>query len=133
MKRLFLYGLICFCSLLMIGCGCSNSKEPVDRINQDDLSGKFFESQTVDGIEISNFVISSQEDLSYISFDAKNTLNDNISVEYIKIYLYDNTDYLLLESYGYVGGNLATGEAKNVRVEVDIDLSTISRVSCEKM
>lgn len=133
MKRVFLCVFICLSSFLMIGCGCSKDKEPVDRIEQDELSGRFFETQTIDGIEISNFTIASEDEGSSISFDVKNTLADNIDVEYIKIYFYDNTDYLIIDSFGYVGGTLSVGESKHIVVDTDVDLSATARVVYEKM
>jgi len=133
MKKMFLFGIICFLSIFMVGCGCSNNNEPVDKIEEEELSGKFYEEQTIGGIAIKNFNIAVEDGESFISFDAENTLVENITVEYIKISLYDENDYLVLESYGYIGGTLTARETKNVVVETDIDLSNVVRVSLEKM
>lgn len=133
MKKIVLCGIICFFSVLMVGCGCSNNNEPVDKIEEEELSGKFYEEQTIDGIAIKNFNIAVEDGESFISFDAENTLVENITVEYIKVSLYDENDYLVLESYGYVGGTLSAKETKNIVVEADLDLSNVVRVSFEKM
>jgi len=133
MKKIFLCTMLCICSIFMVGCGCSTNKEPVDRIDQDELSGKFYDDQVVDGIAIKNFNIAVENGGSYIAFDAENTMDQAISVEYIKIYLYDKTDYVILESYGYIGGTLSIGETKHIVVETDIELSNIARVAYQKM
>lgn len=134
MKKIITYAML-FCSIfLMVGCGCSNKDGKVaEKVNEENLSGQFFENQMVDTMEIQNFNIAVLEDESSISFDLKNTVAESISVEYIKIYLYDSTDHLILESYGYVGGTLGASETKHITVDVDIDLSAVARVAYERM
>ena len=116
----------------MVGCGCSNNK-PIDKVTEEELSGKFYEDQTIEGIKIKNFSIANENNESYISFNCENTLSEDISVEYIKILLYDKNDNLILETYGYVGDTLTVKETKNVVVDVELDLSNIVRVAFEKM
>lgn len=131
MKKIFLCVLLCGCSILMVGC--LNEKEPVDKVEQEQLSGKFYEDQTIDGIKIKNFSIAKENDESYISFDVENTLSTEISVEYIKVSFYDKNDYLILESHGYVGETLSLKGTKHIVIESDIDLSNTARVVYEKM
>ena len=131
MKKIFLCTVLCVCSILMVGC--LDKEEPVDKVEKEQLSGKFFEDQTVDGLKIKNFSIANENDESYISFVVENTLSTEINVEHIKVSLYDKDDYLILELYGYVGETLSSKGTKNVVVESDIDLSNIVRVVYEKM
>lgn len=134
MKKVFMYSILCGCVFLMVGCGCSKTdKDSVEKVDTDSLSGHFFENQTIDTMEIQNFNIVVENGESFISFDLKNTVAQAISVEYIKILLYDNTDYLILESYGDVGGILEASETKHITVTVDIDLSKVVRVVYERV
>ena len=126
--------LLCCCVFFMTGCGCSKTDEDaVEKVDKEKLSGHFFENQTLDTMEIQNFNIVVEEGESHISFDLKNTVAESISVEYIKILLYDNTDYLILESYGDVGGTLEASETKHITITVDINLSNAARVVYERM
>ena len=94
MKKILICSLIC-CSLFLTGCGSSN-KEVKEKINEEELSSKFFDNQTIDTLEVQNFNITVDDNGSYISFNLKNTSNDTVNVEYIKISLYDtnNINYI---------------------------------------
>lgn len=133
MKKIFLCGLLCLCSVLMVGCGCTKENKEKDKVEEGELNGHFFENQMVDTLEIQNFNIAVEDSESFISFDVKNTLDSPATVNYIKIYLYDATDYLVLETYGYVGGTLEASATEHIMVDVDIDLSKVTRVQYEKM
>lgn len=134
MKKTFVCGIMFLCSIFMVGCGCSrDASDSLKKINEDDLSGKFFENQIVDMMEIQNFNIVVEDGTSFISFDVSNTATTPVSVEYIKIFLYDSEENLILESYGYVGGTLEASEIKHIGIDVDIDLSEVKRVAYEKM
>lgn len=134
MKKIVTYAMLCCCIFLMVGCGCSNNNGKVgEKVNEENLSGQFFENQMIDTMEIQNFNVAVLEDESSISFDVKNTVTEPTSVEYIKIFLYDETDHLLLETYGYIGGTLGASETKHVTVDIDIDLSDVARVAYERM
>ena len=131
MKKILICSLIC-CSLFLTGCGSSN-KEVKEKINEEELSSKFFDNQTIDTLEVQNFNISVENNESYISFNLKNTSNDNVNVEYIKISLYDANDILIYETYGHVGGSLAGKQIKLINIAIDIDLSKTAKVSFARM
>lgn len=126
--------MLCLCSLLLVGCGNGKvSNEDMGKIKEDELSGKFFEDQMIDTLEIQNFNIASSDGESFISFTVKNISSDVANVEYIKIYLFSNDGILLHETYGYVGGSLAGGESKFISIDVDTDLTDATKVSFERM
>lgn len=133
MKKILVWGLLCICFVSTVGCGCSKGKNNTpEKIDEATLSGQFFEDQTLDALKIENFNIAVDGE-SFVSFDVKNTTNEPISVQYIKILMYDNKDILVAESYGYVGGTLNVSETRHITVDVDIDLSKVTRVAYEKM
>lgn len=134
MKKIIAYGVILSCIFLITGCGCSKEKNVVpERIEENTLSGKFFDNQMLDTLEIQNFNIAIEDGSSYISFDVSNTAESEVALEYIKILLYDIQDNLTLETYGYIGGAIASLEIKHVVIDVDVELSSITRVAYEKM
>ena len=134
MKKVFMRAMLFCCLFLIAGCGCSKTNDStIGKVDSENLNGHFFENQMLDTMEIQNFNIVVEEGESYISFDLKNTVAEAISVEYIKILLYDDTDYLVLESYGDIGGTLEASETKHIAVVVDIDLSKVARVAYERM
>lgn len=131
MKKLL---VLCLCSLLLVGCNNGKiSNEDMGKINDDELSGKFFEVQMIDTLEIQDFNISNTEGVSFISFSVKNVASYTANVEYIKIYLFSDDDTLIHETYGYVGGSLASGESKFISIDADIDLIDVTKVSFERM
>lgn len=133
MKKMFMCGLLCICFVTTVGCGCSKEKNNTpEKIDEATLSGHFFEDQTLDSIKIENFSIAVDGE-SFVAFNVKNTTSDSVSVQYIKVLMYDDKDNLVAESYGYVGGNLNGSESKYITIEVDIDLSNVTRVAYEKM
>lgn len=134
MKRVFIFTMLCCCSFFAVGCGCSKQNNALpEKIVEETLSGQFFENQMLDTMEIQNFNIAVEDGESFISFDVSNTVDEPISIEFIKILLYDDTDHLILESYGYVGGTLEALATKHITVDVDIDLSDVERVAYERM
>ena len=131
MKKILMCCLIC-CSLFLVGCD-SSKKEIKDKVNEEELSSKFFDNQKIDTMEVQNFNISVENNESYISFNLKNDSNSVVNVEYIKILLYDSNNILIYETYGYVGGSLAGKQIKLINIDVDINLSNVSSVSFERM
>lgn len=133
MKKIIMWGLLCVCFVSTVGCGCSKQKNNnLEKIDESTLSGQFFEDQTLDVLKIENFNIAVDGE-SFVSFDVKNTTKESVSVQYIKVLMYDENDGLVVETYGYVGGTLNASETKHITIDVDIDLSNVARVAYEKM
>ena len=133
MKKIIVSGVILGCLFLLTGCGCTKEKSTVPKIDENTLSGKFFDNQMLDVLEIQNFNIAIEDGASYISFDVSNTAESEFTLEYIKILLYDAQDNLILETYGYIGGALVSSEVKHIVIPTDIELSSVARVVYEKM
>ena len=134
MKKIFMLGILFCCSFLIAGCGC-NKKENInkEKIDIETLSGKFFDNQKLDILEIQNFNIAIESGESFVSFDVKNNSTEPTYVEYIKVLLYDEDDSLIITTYGYIGKNIDGLETIHTEVDVNIDLSKASRVSYERM
>ena len=94
MKKIFMLGILFCCSFLIAGCGC-NKKENINKeiIDIETLSGKFFDNQKLDILEIQNFNIAIESGESFVSFDVKNNSTEPTYVEYIKVLLYDKDDF----------------------------------------
>lgn len=134
MKKLLIVGIVLCYSLVCVGCGCSKTdNKEVEKIDETKLTGKFFDNQMIDILEVQNFNIAIDGGESYISFDVKNTSNEATAVEYIKILMYDANDDLVIDSYGYIGGTIAAQETKHVTVDVDISLMSVTRIAYERM
>ena len=134
MKKICMFGILICCSFLIVGCGCDKTKNTdKEKIDVEKLSGKFFDNQTLDILEIQNFNIAIESGESFISFDVKNLSNEPTYVEYIKVLLYDKNDSLIITTYGYVGKNIDGSETVHVEVDVNISLSNVSRVAYERM
>ena len=131
MKKILILFL---CSILLTGCGNKKlSNEEMGKVDQDSLSSKFFEDQTLGNITIKDFNIVVEDGMSTVYFNIKNNTADNIELNNIKVYMYDENDLLLQELNGYVGDILEGSATKSITVDVDIDLSNVIRVSFERV
>lgn len=134
MKKLFMIGTVLLSLFLVTGCSC-NKTQNVDKekVDIEKVSGKVFENKKLDILEIQNFNIVIDDNKSFITFDVKNTSTEPTYVEYIKVLLYDKNDSLVITTYGYIGKNINNSQSIRAEVDVDINLSKVSRVEYERM
>lgn len=134
MKKTILTLLAIFSLLVITGCGCNNKNEEDKKVTEEDLTGKTFEEQTIDELAINNFTISATDNDTYISMDLVNK-GAAITLEYIKIYLYNQEDTLLFETYGYIGGTIEKDETRTIVTDIDVslDVNQIDHIKYEKL
>lgn len=125
MKKYF-KNLLCLLFLLIVvtGCGCSNKKQEEETKATDDV---ILEDTKKMELDIIDFAILFDENISTIYFEVENNTDSLISYEKIVCSVYDESDKLLF-TFEKPFGSLESLTSKEFKIMVDINLTDVKNV-----
>ena len=138
--------LLLICFVLIIGCGKKKESSPnvniKNEINPDGTlkeeinnNSGVVKEQIVEGITLKNIELKTTAYTSNLKIDALNNTNEDIKLEYFKVYLKDKNGNNILENNGFaiasVYGIIKSKETKVLYVSFDKNLSEVQSIIYE--
>lgn len=128
MKKIFSLILVGILGIgLVTGCGCDKKKVDKKDVLDDTESNTVIKDQKVEGLDIIDFVVLLENNISTVYFEVANNTEEAKNYEKIECSMYDK-DGNVLYSFEKDLGNLEPLESKDIEYKVDINLTKTATV-----
>lgn len=136
MKKIIVAGMLIMSAFFIVGCGCDKKEEKkeIKSETKESLNTNkgIIKEQTVEGITFKNAILLLDgEGMSNFKITLENTSGNAKHVETFKVTFIDKEGTTLLETYGYVGYELANGENTELMISLDQDMKNAYEVKYE--
>lgn len=127
MKKIISFGLVCLLGVgLITGCGC-NKKETNTDILDEKEANTVIKDIKVEGLDVIDYLVLLENNISTVYFEVVNNTEETKTYENIECSMYDK-DGKVLYSFEEPLGTLESLESKEIKHQVDIDLTKVANV-----